>query len=88
VSIFHRNTIRVCNFRSFTKYLHEQAYAKIDNQQIPEALELVTKALQADSNFAMAHHIAGSISRSLKQFDKLKSQITNDGMFPFMRLLT
>jgi len=52
----------------------EQAYAKIDNQQIPEARELVTKALQADSTFAMAHHVAGSIAQSQeagkKHFDK------------------
>lgn len=52
----------------------EQAYAKIDNQQIPEARELVTKALQADSNFAMAHHVAGSIAQSQetgkKHFEK------------------
>ncbi len=42
----------------------EQAYAKIDNQQIPDARELVTKALQADSNFAMAHYVAGAIAQS------------------------
>lgn len=52
----------------------EQAYVKIDNQQIPEARELVTKALQADSNFAMAHHVAGSIAQSpeagKKHFEK------------------
>lgn len=54
--------------------LLEQAYAKIDNQQIPEARELVSKALQADSNFALAHHVAGSIAQSQeagkKHFEK------------------
>jgi len=48
----------------------EQAYAKFDNQQIPEARELVTKALQADSTFALAHHVAGSIAQSPEQGKK------------------
>jgi tetratricopeptide (TPR) repeat protein len=59
----------------------EQAYAKIDNQQIPEARELVSKALQADSNFAMAHYVAGSIAQSQetgkKHFEKAAALAKN-----------
>jgi tetratricopeptide (TPR) repeat protein len=59
----------------------EQTYAKIDNQQIPEARELVAKALQADSNFAMAHYVAGSIAQSQeagkKHFEKAAALAKN-----------
>jgi len=59
----------------------KQAYAKIDNQQFPEARELVTKALQADSSFAMAHYEAGSIAQSQeagkKHFEKASALAKN-----------
>jgi Tfp pilus assembly protein PilF len=59
----------------------EQAFAKIDNQQIPEARELVTKALQADSTFALAHHVAGTIAQSQpagkNHFEKAMALATN-----------
>jgi len=48
----------------------EQAYAKIDNAQNNLARELVAKALQADSNFAWAHYVAGSIAQSPGQGKK------------------
>jgi tetratricopeptide (TPR) repeat protein len=66
---------------SEAKSFLEQAYEKIDNQQIPEARELVTQALQADSNFAMAHYVAGAIAQSpeagKKHFEKASALATN-----------
>jgi len=48
----------------------EQANEKIDNQQIPQARELIAKALAADSTFAMAHYVAGSIAQSPEMRNK------------------